>query len=88
MGRYSGRRTYWCMDCNLYPVTGPNEQCAECSGVELDWGTHVAPLLSTPDWDPRPLTPVKAAPARRTPHHPIPRSANEVTYHPRVSVTP
>lgn len=78
MSRYKPR-TWWCADCNLYPVPGPNQQCEECSGVELDWDRHVAPLLSTPltrHWP----EPVKRPVPRETP---IPAAEAEVTYHPR-----
>lgn len=82
MSRYTGRRTYWCMDCNLYPVPGPGQQCEECAGTELDWDAHVAPLLT--HWpEPAPFHVKPKTPARK-----IPAAADEVTYHQRVSVTP
>lgn len=32
MSSRSGRRTYWCMDCNLYAVPGPYQKCEDCGG--------------------------------------------------------
>lgn len=48
MSRRSGRRTYWCMDCNMYAVPGPYRQCEDCAGEEHvpEWTGH--PVLSFP----------------------------------------
>ena len=42
MSRRSGRRTYWCMDCNQYAVPGPYRQCEDCAGEEQvdGWVDH------------------------------------------------
>lgn len=46
MSRRSGRRTYWCMDCNQYAVPGPYRQCEDCAGDE--WVDHPALFSHTP----------------------------------------
>lgn len=90
------------MDCNLYAVPGPYRQCPDCEGgVDgFSWDEHRA--LLTQHWpEPeltRPATPKRSSPAaarnatRAARPAPvtrlIPKAADEVTYHPRVSVTP
>lgn len=46
MSRRSGRRTYWCMDCNMYAVPGPYRQCEDCAGeTAADTWTGEHPAL-------------------------------------------
>lgn len=114
MSRRSGRRTYWCMDCNIYAVPGPYRQCEDCAGEDgqVDvWNEHPH-LFSLPGPTRELCTLCKVNEARATgpecldcyfspggvfdqrtpakttrPVHPIPAPEDEMTYHPRVSVT-
>lgn len=50
MSKRSGRRTYWCMDCNVYAVPGPYQQCEDCAeetGATPAWEGHPS-LFSHP----------------------------------------